>query len=116
MVDEVLGLRDDGVITLVVPLTIWRGATQALDRAEFSILLGWAVSTACQVHKKSGRCSQEESTCRCFRKAQEKLRLEKRTRGMVCVPSCGSTMRRAIFDGRLACVESLHPNLLWSKE
>lgn len=32
MVDEKFGVRDDGVITSGVPLTIWRGATQALDR------------------------------------------------------------------------------------
>lgn len=52
MVDEVLGVRDAGIITLVVPLTIWRGATQALDRAEFSILLGSAKFTAYEVDKK----------------------------------------------------------------
>lgn len=46
MVDEVFGVRDDGVITLVVPLTIWRGATQALDRVKLSIVLGLTVFTA----------------------------------------------------------------------
>lgn len=46
MVDEKFGVRDDGVITSGVPLTIWRGATQALDRGKLSILLDLAVFTA----------------------------------------------------------------------
>lgn len=58
MADEVLSVRDDGAITLVVPLTIWRGATWALDRGKFSMLLGLTVITAypgIQYHKKQAK-------------------------------------------------------------
>lgn len=60
MADEVFGVRDDGFTALVVPLIIWRGATQALDRGKLSILLGLTVFTAWQIfqfHKKGGAVS-----------------------------------------------------------
>lgn len=58
MVEEVFGVRDDGFNVLVVPLTIWRGATQALDRGKLSILLDLTVFSARQIiknHKKRTR-------------------------------------------------------------
>lgn len=64
MVDEAFCVRDEGVITLVVPLTIWRGATQALNRGKVSILLGLTVFTAYQVfhchEKQPGQRRQVE--------------------------------------------------------
>lgn len=58
MDDEVCGVRDDRVVTLGLPLIICRGATQALDRGNFSMLIDLTVFAAYegfQYHKKQVR-------------------------------------------------------------
>lgn len=107
MVEEVFGVRDDGFDLLVVLLAIWRGATQALDRGKFSILLGVVVVHAEQGFNYHKKRSRSVSTGKALLlEGLKKLRVQERTRG---IPCCGSTMGRAIFDPRLA-------RLLWSME
>lgn len=100
MDEEVFGVRDDGFIVLVVALANWRGATQALDRSKFSILLSVVVIRADQdfnCHKKRSRSASTGKAL--FPEGSTKLRVQERTRGIRC---CGPNMGMAICDPRLA--------------
>lgn len=100
MVEEVFGVRDDGFSLLVVALAaIWRGATQALDRGQFSILLGVVVVRVDPVSQLSQEEIQVTTGKALFAESSKKWRVQERTRG---IPCCGPTMGMAIFHPSLA--------------
>lgn len=101
MDDDVFGLRDDGIITLWAPLTTWRGATQALDRGEFFILLGSTVFTAytdVQYNKKQVRAVSTDEPMAPLSESSREAASGEENAGCNLRPLLWFTMETAMFD------------------